>query len=58
MMSPEDVLLEAIAEASQHGDTSELRRESTAKLRESMKLYGIFYMADAPKHGPGNGRDD
>lgn len=40
-MTPEDVLLEAIAAASLYRDSPELRREMCAKLRKAMRAYYI-----------------
>lgn len=45
-MSPQDVLIEAIAAASLHGDTPELRQRMSGKLDESLKTE-ILYALDA-----------
>ena len=49
-MTPEDVLLEAIAAASLHGDSPWLRRQEIAKLRDSLKRCppGWYVAQDGP----------
>lgn len=37
-MTPEDVLLEAIAAASLHGDSPSLRRQACAKLNQAINM--------------------
>jgi hypothetical protein len=43
MMSPEDVLLEAITAASQYGDSDDLRRKECEKLSKSIRRWVPFY---------------
>lgn len=42
MMSPEDVLLEAMAAASHYGNTPWLLKQMCAKLRESIRIEGNY----------------
>jgi hypothetical protein len=42
-MTPEDVLIEAIAAASLHGDSDALRRLMCAKLADSIRRAGAYY---------------
>lgn len=44
MMTPEDVLLEAMSAAVRHGNTHELRVASCRKLTAAIREYAIFYM--------------
>lgn len=54
-MTPEDVLLEAIAAASLFGDSSSLREMECRKLRESIKRYaGIVLMSDGVEDDKGD----
>jgi hypothetical protein len=46
MMTPEDVLIEAISAASRFGDSPALRQLECRKLRDSLKQYGVAYAAD------------
>jgi len=50
MMTPEDVLIEAISAAALHGDTVPLRELACWKLAESMKLSGVLHVTDALSH--------
>lgn len=43
-MTPEDVLIEAIAAASQYGDSVYLRELECLKLRASIRRHGLAYM--------------
>ena len=42
-MTPEDVLIESITAASQHGDSVRLRHDQCAKLRASLDRYYLLY---------------
>lgn len=46
MMTPEDVLIEAISAASRFGDSPGLRQLECRKLKASLEVYGVAYAAD------------
>jgi hypothetical protein len=59
MMTPEEVLIEAIANASHNGDSPALRLQSCAKLKESLhnlELYGVRWSAMAAQRDDGKPR--
>ena len=50
-MTPDDVLCEAIAAASLHGDSAELRQEMCAKLKEAVRKVAAAKIYDLPLIG-------
>lgn len=52
-MTPEEVLLEAIAAASLYGDTPELRRKQVAKLSAAIEAEAAWLLKNSEMH-----RDD
>ena len=49
-MTPEDVLIEAIAAASRFGDSPALRELECRKLRASLSSCAAAFMTDAPEN--------